>query len=344
MNTHYKLTQDDIREIDTLLDEITGRYKTVEDDEFVRNATVYSHDLPRPVRSFINDFKTRDDGEGYCVVSGFPVDESLIGPTPKHWRDQDGLPTPLREQVLLTLLGSLLGEVFGWATQQAGHLVHNVMPIKEHENEQLGTGSKELLWWHVEDAFHPYRGDYLGMMCLRNPDNVATTIASINKVKLDERQKQILFEPHFIIHPDESHLEKNRGVPPETLQEEEAILKESYQNIEKLNHDPDKIPILFGSLDSPYIRIDPYFMPPVDSPEVQQALENLIQSLEGALEDLILQPGDYCFIDNFKAVHGRKPFQARHNGTDRWLKRVNITRDLRKSRSVRRSCTSRTIY
>jgi len=42
-------------------------------------------------------------------------------------------------------------------------------------------------------------------------------------------------------------------------------------------------------------------------------------------------------------VHGRKPFTARFDGTDRWLKRVCITRDLRKSRDARAHSTSFTI-
>jgi alpha-ketoglutarate-dependent taurine dioxygenase len=57
----------------------------------------------------------------------------------------------------------------------------------------------------------------------------------------------------------------------------------------------------------------------------------------------VLEPGDVCFIDNFKAVHGRRAFKARYDGHDRWLKRVNITRDLRKSRAEREAPTSRVI-
>ncbi|MBP2478023.1 putative NAD(P)/FAD-binding protein YdhS [Crossiella equi] len=34
---------------------------------------------------------------------------------------------------------------------------------------------------------------------------------------------------------------------------------------------------------------------------------------------------------NKRAVHGRRPFTARYDGTDRWLRRINITADLRRS-------------
>jgi alpha-ketoglutarate-dependent taurine dioxygenase len=69
----------------------------------------------------------------------------------------------------------------------------------------------------------------------------------------------------------------------------------------------------------------------------------LIKLIDESLTDLVLQAGDICFIDNYRAVHGRRPFKARYDGTDRWLKRVNIARDLRKSRGLRVSNLSRVI-
>ena len=54
-------------------------------------------------------------------------------------------------------------------------------------------------------------------------------------------------------------------------------------------------------------------------------------SIEENLVGVPLEPGMRCFIDNYRAVHGRASFQARYDGTDRWLKRVSITRDLRRS-------------
>ena len=59
---------------------------------------------------------------------------------------------------------------------------------------------------------------------------------------------------------------------------------------------------------------------------------------------IALTPGDICVIDNYKAVHGRKPFRARFDGTDRWLRRLNMARDLRRSREFRLDARSRVIY
>ena len=56
--------------------------------------------------------------------------------------------------------------------------MHDLVPIKGHEAEQLGSGSTHELVWHTEEAFHPFRADYLALMCLRNNDAVATTYPS----------------------------------------------------------------------------------------------------------------------------------------------------------------------
>jgi alpha-ketoglutarate-dependent taurine dioxygenase len=45
-----------------------------------------------------------------------------------------------------------------------------------------------------------------------------------------------------------------------------------------------------------------------------------------------LAPGDILILDNYRGVHGRRPFEAKYDGRDRWLKRVSVTRDLRRQR------------
>lgn len=102
--------------------------------------------------------------------------------------------------------------------------------------------------------------------------------------------------------------------------------------------------MLFGDPHAPYVRLDPYFMDRVEDPAARTALEELTRQIDGALEDQVLEAGGVCFIDNFQAVHGRKPFSARYDGTDRWLKRINVVRDLRKSRDARRAAESRVLY
>ena len=98
--------------------------------------------------------------------------------------------------------------------------------------------------------------------------------------------------------------------------------------------------MLFGSRQAPYVRLDPFFTKPLDD-EASGALNALAQSVDDNIQELVLQPGDCLFIDNYRIVHGRNAFKARYDGTDRWLKRINLTRDLRKSQGSRGGCEMR---
>ena len=144
------------------------------------------------------------------------------------------------------------------------------------------------------------------------------------------------FEPLYSIRPDNSHKVSAGG-------ESDPGGLGRYSRIEEMQQAPEKVAILSGDPRSPYIRIDPYFMDPPAEPRARQALSALIEAIDRELRDLVLESGDVCFIDNFKAVHGRRAFRARYDGRDRWLKRINITRDMRKSRAWRTTATSRVI-
>jgi Fe(II)/alpha-ketoglutarate-dependent arginine beta-hydroxylase len=336
------LSNEEIGSIKALIGELASRFETAEDPDFLQGAPVYAHELPRRVREFLNVFRLREPDEALCTISGYPIDEEEIGTTPAHWKFKHGRSPVLKEEMFLVLLGSLLGDCIGWSTQQDGHIVHDIMPIQGNEKEQLGSGSEMLLWWHTEDAFHPYRGDYLGMMCLRNPDAVPTTFATVTGFDqvLTPEQIRLLMEPHFTIRPDESHLVKNKS----EMRQADGDLEAAYQRIETMNQAPQKIAVLYGDPRNPYVRLDPYFMDPVrDSPAAQEALDTLVAFVDRKLGDHVLHEGDVCFIDNSKGVHGRKPFVARYDGRDRWLKRINIARDLRKSRPSRPAADSRVI-
>jgi Fe(II)/alpha-ketoglutarate-dependent arginine beta-hydroxylase len=319
-----------------LLRDLSARYGSAESPEFLAQATVHAHQLPFRLRQTLNEFRLFEPEAAICRIAGYAIDDRKIGPTPAHWKDRQRNCIPVEEEMLLVLLGSLLGDVIAWSTQQDGAVVHDIAPIKSHEHDQLGSGSAEELTWHTEDAFHPCRGDYLGMMCLRNPDRVPTTFAALNVSALDPATLNLLFEPHYTIRPDESHLRKNRV---DSISGE--LLEAAHDHIEEMSEAPEKIAVLFGSPDAPYCRLDPYFMDPPENPEARAALDRLIRLIGSQLEEMVLEPGEFCFIDNFKAVHGRRSFKARFDGTDRWLKRVNIMRDLRRSRASRAAPESR---
>jgi Fe(II)/alpha-ketoglutarate-dependent arginine beta-hydroxylase len=331
------LTAEEVKATQTLLAELCAQYNSVDDPAFLNEAPVAAHELPRRVRRFFNDFKQLEPAGG-CLVSGYPVEDRRIGPTPSHWKLRGDVSPTLVEEMLFILFGSLLGDVFGWATQQDGYIIHDVLPIKNDEDEQISTGSQQPIWWHNEDAFHPFRGDYVALMCLRNPDLVPTTYAAIDSIGIDHEVVMTLFEPHYSILPDNSHAAQNGAGGDAHSETDAALQAAAYRQIKQLHASPQKQPVLYGDPRSPYLRLDPYFMSPPDNDRALSALNILMSAVDKQLTEVVLRPGEFLFVDNYRAVHGRKPFKARYDGTDRWLKRLNITRDLRKSRAARRDC------
>lgn len=338
-----RLHDDEVAAIGRLADELTRRHCSVESDAFQRESPVWAEELPRRLRRELREFRLTEAAPG-VVVSGWPVDEAELAPTPDEpWPPAGPSPT-LRHDVAFYLVGCLLGEPVGWATQQEGRLMHDVRPVRGFEHEQIGWGSEEVLAWHTEDAFHPLRADYLGLLCLRNPDGVATTVGYVGDLELTADVREVLRQERFPVLPDQAHrLPAHDGAG--ALEEREARLRaHSIERVERALSDPEPVAVLFGDVYDPYIRLDPHYMRAPEDPVEQVALRAACAAMDSVLTGVPLCPGDMCFIDNHRAVHGRRSFRARFDGTDRWLRRLNITRDLRRSRASRAGATSRVIY
>lgn len=343
-------TYEENQSLDVLLGALRKDYSSPESTDFLYEAAVIAHELPQRVRRFLNDFRLKEhDGADVCILSGYQIDEDKIGLTPTDRGSKADLPHTVEEQMLLVLVGSLLGDPIGWSTQQAGHIVHDVSPVKGQEFDQTGSSSKEELFIHTEDAFHPYRGDYLGMMCLRNRNQASTTVASRDILSnLPPDILKVLFEPRFIIRPDASQFEEHDFKKTDEIDEDAFInfLDYSKARIRKMNTEPEPQPILFGNQAQPYICVDCFVYMDALDPEAEQAILSFNELVNSQTTELELKAGEICFIDNLRAVHGRKPFKypARYDGYDRWMKRINVARDLRKSSDLRMTNTSRIIF
>ncbi|MGY2063643.1 TauD/TfdA family dioxygenase, partial [Nocardia gipuzkoensis] len=80
-----------------------------------------------------------------------------------------------------------------------------------------------------------------------------------------------------------------------------------------------------GTPDEPTLRYDPAYTPLDDADdEFRCAYQHLGAELERVCRVAVLHPGELLLVDNDVVVHGRVPFTPRYDGTDRWLKRVNI--------------------
>jgi L-asparagine oxygenase len=329
----FHLSADEAAWIETMTLGLVKQYGGPEDEELLHELPLLASELPLSERRFLRTFAL-EDRLGYCVLRGHTIDQSRIGPTPAHWRDRP-VPTPeFAEEILLLLLGALLGEPFGWKTQQDARLVHDIFPIKGYETEQMGIGSTDLLTLHTEDAFHPWRADYLLLECLRNPRRIATIVSEPDLSVLGAAHLDILTEPNFLIRPDDSHLAQHnatKGVDAE------------FHEIASMKGDNNRVAVLYGPRNHPYMRIDPFFMETPDDPAARAALAAVDELLEASCEQVVLEPGDVLVVNNHRMAHGREAFDACYDGTDRWLKRVSVTTDLRKSHERRKSATARLI-
>lgn len=309
-----------------------SQYASVSDPEFIDEAGMLAQELPRSVREFAHAARLDDTKHG-VLISGNLVEDRVLGPTPLHWGDAD-TPGSRPYAFLISLYGALFGDVIGWATQQDGHLVTDVLPTPGLENSLVSSCSESPLGWHTEDAFSPHRADYVGLLCLRSPDEVPTTISYVDISSVPADIADLLGERRYMILPDSSH------DPALTAGETAGHVAP----LEELRTDPPKVAVLSGHPDAPVLRIDRDFtMPEAGDTAADRALNWLVGHLDGNTYDVPLHPGDICFIDNRNVVHGRRAFRARYDGTDRWLKRVNVVADLRRTLPGRARLDSRVI-
>ncbi|RMI43388.1 guanitoxin biosynthesis L-enduracididine beta-hydroxylase GntD [Streptomyces triticirhizae] len=298
--------------------QVTAEYRSVANPEFLAESTVIAHELPRRVRSFLNRARLDDIGHT-VVVSGHALDALGPEPTPRHWREAD-TERSRAYAFLLMLHAALLGDVIGWATQQDGRLVTDVLPIRGQENSPISSSSHAPLGWHTEDAFSPSRGDHIGLLCLRNPDRTTTTVSHVVPAALGDAAREVLAQARFLIEPDPSHSRRGGTAVPRP------------------------VPVLTGPEDAPQLCVDRDYTSAVPGDaEAERALAELVAHIDANLYELPLRPGDLCFVDNRTVVHGRSRFRPRYDGTDRWLKRVNVVTDLRRTRPERLTSDTRVV-
>ncbi|WP_432248429.1 guanitoxin biosynthesis L-enduracididine beta-hydroxylase GntD [Streptomyces sanyensis] len=280
--------------------------------------------LPAGLRAFLLSFR-RTEGSAAALVHGFPVDDALLGPTPGHWSEAIRGETAREQELWLAMCGMVLGDPFGWATLQEGRIIQNILPVRGDEERQSGYGSTSLLEFHTEDGFHPNRCDYLLLLGLRNPDLVPTIVASVGEVRLSEADRSVLAEPRFRIRPDTEHIrqleESDPGHP-------------ALARLREMAERPVPTAVLFGDRFNPYLRIDRPFMDvrPGDT-GAEAALDRLTAELHRVQRDVAVGPGSLLVVDNYRAVHGRRPFVPRYDGGDRWLKKLTVSRNLRRDQT-----------
>lgn len=285
-------------ELSGLAEKVAAEYGSAAHPEFIRKAPELAERIPDDVHL---ELGPADPSLGLFVLRGLEIDDDAIGATPAHWSTASETATASWD-VLMMLLASAMGRPFGWAGQQDGKLVPDIMPAPGHEQEQTGLSSTVLLSPHSEDAFHPQRAHLLMISCLRNHDQVGTHAACVRQVELDDADRELLSVPTLPILPDDS-----------------------YGEAQDFDVAAPLVTTLWDRADGMCVRFDPAYTPLHRASEAYRAAyHRLAGELERVTTSLRLDPGDVLVIDNDAVVHGREPFQARYDGTDRWLKRVSV--------------------
>lgn len=202
---------------------------------------------------------------------------------------------------VLCLVGSSFGYLVSYRQEQEGALLQNIVPVAKTESQQISTSSKVTLQLHTETAFHPYRPDYVLLMCLRGDETAYTTYADISNIIecLSPQAIEQLKKKQFITKVDDSF--RTHGEP-----------------------DVELVKAILSVDDNGYsICFDEFFMRGTTQ-EACDALDELIIAIAKCTDRVVLEAGDVMVIDNRRTVHGRLPFQPRYDGTDRWLKRLMV--------------------
>lgn len=148
-------------------------------------------------------------------------------------------------------------------------------------------------------------------MCVSNRDRIPTTVAVPDFELLSETTRLILCDTKFTIFSD-------RPTPtpfkPEKLVT--SVLLKAPGGRLRMIYDP--------------VYIDYTAMDAGQS----AAFHELKELIDSAVTEFLLEEGEVGFVDNYQVAHGRPQYVPRYDGTDRWLKRTQISSNFARFRAI----------
>jgi L-asparagine oxygenase len=274
-------------------------------------AAVAGRFLPGRVVLALTLFRRWSNESGTLVIRGLPVNQGLPS-TPNDGRGLPGAATRVSEGVLSVLM-SQMGDPIAYADEKEGAIIQEVCPLKGHESRQENSGST-FLEFHTENGFHPFRPDFLGLVCLRSDDRqrIPTLTSSVRRLLplLSDSVESALRRRAYRITPSSSFGEADPGI------------------------EPQPIAVLSGPPELPAMVVDCNAMEGIDS-ESAQALSVLRELLPSVADATVLDVGDLLILDNRVAAHARGGWTPRYDGRDRWLQRMSVVGDFRRTQVAR---------
>jgi len=282
------------------LDELT--------EELVHTAARGGRDLPIEVDDALARFTVTPSRSGALLIRNVPIgDLPHTPPTPEATVAKD-----LSTEVALLTVARRLGQPVGYVPEHGGRIVQNIVPTQTDADSQTSTSSRSSLMFHTETAFHPHRPRYLLLLCLRGDPAAHTTLASVHDIvdHLPDEVVDVMFQPRFRTAVDASFLagRSNELGPARAL--------------------------VTGTRSEPTFVFDADLTVGIDA-DAEDALAAVRSAIAAVETSVVLESGDLLVVDNNVAVHGRSPFGARFDGTDRWLQRTFVVTDLAPSAADR---------
>jgi L-asparagine oxygenase len=143
------------------------------------------------------------------------------------------------------------------------------------------------------------------LYCVRGDTAAATTYATLDDIlcSLTAECITVLFQKRFVTSVDLSF---------------------------RANGEPDQVvltSVLHKSDSGLQLKYDQQLMRGVDH-DASRALAQVAGAIDKSVRSVTLEAGDTLVLDNRTVVHGRSAFSPRYDGTDRWLKRALVVRNL----------------
>ncbi|GGY37554.1 TauD/TfdA family dioxygenase [Streptomyces djakartensis] len=283
----------------------------LDDSDLLADIELAARWLPPRLARALSRFRKAGNAHGTLIVRNVPIDDDLP-PTPAEGVVPDWSRLSLATAAQLATV-SWLGDVIAYADEKSGRLVQDIVPVKGAERRQENSGSV-MLELHTEDGFHPFKPDFVTLLCLRadHERRAFTMSGAITQAlpRLSAECVSVLRRPLFRIR----HSSSFGGTGTDDVS--------------------TPLPVLSGPDAEPELIADFHAME-ADGESAARALDELRDAMTSVLVGTVLDVGDLIVVDNRAAVHGRTDFQPRYDGQDRWLRRCFAVCDLRLSRGLR---------
>lgn len=245
----------------------------------------------------------------HVVIRNFLSIRSLpLTPTDDNQPDTLGWRIPATALLgLLSLTGHSARSFFD---EMSGRLCHMVMPAKNNKNsflrstKKLGFHTEVVNGYFIEEnpaLGQPISPDVFGLLGLRNPDGIATTLIPLPAVmnNLSAEVIENLMKPQF------------SAISQSSFDREICISNISV--LKRLNG---------GGIGLRYSQSKVI----ANTPEAERALCALTSEISRSenITQVVLNPGDALILNNRTCVHGREGITGtqKFDGMDRWLIRI----------------------